>query len=209
MGRANGSINGAVMWHNLGASLGLGKAILYDWLGIYLRGSALNKFVVALIAVSSLTACEKFQLAKKPAQKSTDAPMMIEEAPAVSAEPLTPPPAPPKSARTAEQYDTTTKEQRIAAVAKPAPAVSSKLGSTIASLGDPTSPGFWLKTPLVSAETAGYVTNPATGQTVQVTLIPIDGPKTGGSQISLAAMRLLGVGLTDLPKIDVFKNPVS
>lgn len=77
------------------------------------------------------------------------------------------------------------------------------LGQTIASLGTPSEPGFWLKTPLVKKESAGVVSSTATGQRIAVTLIPIDGPATAGSRISLSAMRLLDIPLTELAELEV------
>lgn len=105
--------------------------------------------------------------------------------------------------QTAETLDTTTEAEKAAATAAPA-ASSSELGTTVASLGDPTQQGFWLRTPLVSAETQGSVETEG-GAVVQVTLIPIDGPASAGSRISLAAMRALDLGLTDLATLTVSK----
>jgi len=78
------------------------------------------------------------------------------------------------------------------------------LGRTIASLGNPGEPGMWLKTPLVSAQRSARVFNPATGQSTEVTLIPIEGPRTAGSRMSLAAMQALGAPPGDLVEVDVF-----
>jgi hypothetical protein len=39
---------------------------------------------------------------------------------------------------------------------------------------------------------------------VRVELRPIEGPATGGSRISLAALRLLGASLAGLPEVEVF-----
>ncbi|WP_299625518.1 hypothetical protein [uncultured Tateyamaria sp.] len=78
------------------------------------------------------------------------------------------------------------------------------LGRTIATLGNAGEPGLWLRTPLVPVESAGRVKDAGTGAEVSVTLIPIDGPATAGSRMSLQAMQALGVGLTDLVEIDVF-----
>ncbi|MBY5932204.1 hypothetical protein KUV51_04265 [Tateyamaria omphalii] len=78
------------------------------------------------------------------------------------------------------------------------------LGRTVASLGNAAEPGLWLKTPLVSVEQPGRVYYDATNTTVDVTLIPIDGPATAGSRLSLAAMQALGAPLTGLPEVDVF-----
>jgi hypothetical protein len=41
-------------------------------------------------------------------------------------------------------------------------------------------------------------------RSVRVELRPIEGPATGGSRISLAALRLLGASLAGLPKVEVF-----
>lgn len=79
---------------------------------------------------------------------------------------------------------------------------SGVFGITVASLGDPTDPGLWLETPLVSSETPGRVVT-ETGQTAAVTLRPSGGPVGSGSRISLAAMQLLGLSLTDLVTLTV------
>ena len=71
------------------------------------------------------------------------------------------------------------------------------------SLGSATEPGLWLKTPLVDAQQPGRVTNPATGKSAAVTLIPLEGPATAGSRMSLPALRLIGASLTDLTTVEV------
>jgi hypothetical protein len=86
------------------------------------------------------------------------------------------------------------------------PAKPGQLGVTIASLGDATQPGFWLRTPLVTAAQKGRVSYAATGRSVDVDLIPIEGAETAGSRISLQAMMALGAGLTDLPELTVAKR---
>lgn len=111
---------------------------------------------------------------------------------------------PAQGARTADQFDTTTPEERRQAAAAPAGGGEKLLGETVASLGDPAAPGFWLETPLVKTRRQGRVLNPATGKSAQVDLVPIEGPATGGSRVSLAAMRVLGAALTDLPTLRVF-----
>lgn len=115
-------------------------------------------------------------------------------------------PAPKPSARaTADQLDTTTAEQKAAAAKAPETG-ETKLGSTVASLGDPTEGGFWIKTPLVKARGVGRIQNPGNGKSAKVDLIPLDAPASAGSQVSLPALKLIGVSLTDLPTIDVFKS---
>ncbi|MFV0299980.1 MAG: hypothetical protein ACK5IP_03700, partial [Paracoccus sp. (in: a-proteobacteria)] len=62
------------------------------------------------------------------------------------------------------------------------------------------------KTPLVKARGVGRIVNPANGKSARVDLIPLDGPASGGSQVSLPALQLLGVSLTDLPTLEVFRS---
>ncbi|MEO0746031.1 MAG: hypothetical protein AAFY49_11850 [Pseudomonadota bacterium] len=88
-----------------------------------------------------------------------------------------------------------------------APEVSiGTLGRTVASLGNAAEPGLWMKTPLVQSERSGTVYYPETNKSVQVTLIPIDGPATAGSRLSLEAMQALGAPLTGLPEVDVLSG---
>lgn len=79
------------------------------------------------------------------------------------------------------------------AVAEPVPAPSRE---TLVTLGNAAEPGLWVKTPLVSTQGPGRVTAIDSGRTVDVTLIPIDGPPTAGSRASLAALQALGLPLT-------------
>lgn len=113
----------------------------------------------------------------------------------------TPPPPPPPRARTAQQFDTTSAEDRAAALdVKPPTPQERKLGVTVASLGSPADPGIWVKTPLVKSLVMGRVEVVATGKSANIELRP----GTGGTQISLPAMRLLNVPLTDLPEIAIY-----
>lgn len=117
----------------------------------------------------------------------------------------TPPPPPPVTAVTVEQFDTTSQEERDAAVVTEEPAGDQALGSTIASLGPPAEPGIWLKTPLVTMLTAGRVEYQ--GKTINIELRPSGGAAGSGSQMSLAAMRLIEAPLTSLPEVTVFGAP--
>ncbi len=110
-------------------------------------------------------------------------------------------PPPPASARTVEDFDTTSTADRAAA-ARPSSG-GTRLGTTVASLGDPAQPGFWIRTPLVSAEGKGRIEFPAKGTSAEVTLIPTEG---GSSRVSLAALRLLEAPLTDLSELVVYAN---
>jgi len=175
------------------------------------------KQIIITTALLSLSACARFGFGQPndvgpavggqtPVTASSDLPQATEqEVAAVAPDPvLTSAPPPPKAAKTQEALDTTTAAQRAQAAAPATPAAQSKLlGTTIASLGSPSEPGFWLKTPLVKVETAGRITNKANGKSSAVTLIPIEGPVTGGSRMSLPAMRLIEASLTDLTEVDV------
>ncbi len=137
-----------------------------------------------------------------------DAAIVDAAAPAPVVETLdsTPPPPPPRSARTVEQFDTTTAEDRAAAVSEPEPEGETKLGTTIATLGPPAEPGIWLKTPLVTELVAGRVEFKDNGKSVNLELRPSGGARGSGSQISLAAMRLLDAPLTGLLELTVYKD---
>lgn len=112
----------------------------------------------------------------------------------------------PKAARTAEEFDVTTTQEREEAAAVPVKAVEKRLGLTVVSLGDLTQAGFWIKTPLVSAAGKGRVVYSGTGKSVQVDLIPIEGAGSAGSRLSLAAFRLIEAPLTELPEVEVFSG---
>ncbi|MCV6593280.1 MAG: hypothetical protein OIF48_10040 [Silicimonas sp.] len=127
------------------------------------------------------------------------APATAPTAPKPDAAPAAAPPPPPANARTVEQFDTTTAEARKAA-ATPSSG-GKRLGTTVASLGDPSRPGFWIMTELVSAEGAGRIEYPQKGTSAEVTLLPAEG---GSSRVSLAALRLLEAPLTDLSELVVY-----
>lgn len=105
--------------------------------------------------------------------------------------------------QTAAQLDKTSAAEKAAATAPSSG--GGKLGTTVASLGDATQSGFWIKTPLVKAAGKGRIVNPANGKSANVDLQPLGGGGAG-SQISLAAMQALGIALTDLPEIEVWRN---
>ncbi len=113
--------------------------------------------------------------------------------------------APPRDAVTVEDFDTTSQAERSAAVEGAAAAGTGVLlGKTIATLGSPNRPGIWLETPLVRRPAKGRVVA-ANGKSVLVDLIPLDAPTGTGSRISLAALRLLGVGLGGLHELEVYR----
>jgi len=117
----------------------------------------------------------------------------------------TPPPPPSVEARTVDEFDTTTAEDRAEALAQPAVATDVELGSTIVSLGAPTDPGIWLETPLVQEVTMGRVDYAPAGTSISLELRPSGGAAGSGSEMSLAAMRLLEIPLTALAEVTVFR----
>lgn len=153
------------------------------------------------MAVGVVGACAQIQTSEPQPQNPSDL-VRPQERPATLNTAVT---RPPESANTAETLDTTTPEQRAEAAAAPE-TTERALGETVASLGSPTEPGFWLKTPLVKTETQGRVVYPETGKSVAVKLIPIDGPVTAGSRLSLPALRLIEAPLTGLPVVKVYAN---
>ncbi|OED48844.1 hypothetical protein [Leisingera sp. S232] len=74
--------------------------------------------------------------------------------------------------------------------------------TTVASLGDPSLPGLWMETPLVAAEQQALIRSNRSTQVV-VTLKPIPGAESGGSRLSIGAMRALGLPLTELAEVQV------
>lgn len=159
------------------------------------------KHVLPLLAVAGLTGCAQIQSVFSPAQTPAAAAATTTAEPVETLDP-TPPPPPPETARTAEEFDTTTDEDRAEAAAPPEGG-DTALGTVVASLGDPADPGFWLKTGLVDTLTPGRVET-AAGESANVELRP--GGEGSSAQISLAAMRLLGLSLTDLPELTVYAD---
>ncbi len=117
---------------------------------------------------------------------------------------------PPEGARTAEAFDTVSAGEKQAATEAAEEAAASgageALGETVASLGNPGEPGLWIKTPLARDPGKGRVVYPVNGKAVELELIPLDGPKTGGSRMSLAALRSLEAPLTGLLTVEVYAN---
>lgn len=124
-------------------------------------------------------------------------PPHLREAPAA---PAVAPNAPPPDATTVDEFDTASEGEKLAALSA-APTPAGALGTTVANLGDPAVPGFWVETPLVTSETEGRVQSKSTGRTVKVTLKPTT---TGGSRISISALQLLDLDLSGLHELVVF-----
>lgn len=161
---------------------------------------------VLVLALASAAGCAQISRLTQPspppgASATTQVPQAAPPPDEIAAVVAAPPP--PEAATTVEQFDTTSEAQREAARAAPAEG-EAELGEVVASLGSPTEPGLWIKTPLVSAQAAGRVEYPAGGTSAVVELRPL--PGGGGSQLSLAAMRTLEVPLTELPTVVVYRQ---
>lgn len=75
-------------------------------------------------------------------------------------------------------------------------------GRSTLSLGDPSKPGLWIETSLVSVERPGRVTVPSNGRALQVTLRP--GPAGGGARASLQALQTLGLSPAALTEVVIY-----
>ena len=91
-----------------------------------------------------------------------------------------------------------------AATARPQARPARDLGVTIVALGLLNRDGLWLRTPLVKDEVAGRVIYTKLGNSANLTLLPIAGEAGAGSQLSLAAMQVLGIPLTELAEVQVY-----
>lgn len=161
----------------------------------------MKRFVCLVTCTFGLSACDMLPTMQQQAPPPDPAPESAE----AGAKAQTAGIAPPANARTADEFDTTTEEERAAAVqAAQSGGGDRDLGITVASLGAASDPGIWMKTPLVDSPGKGRVEYPAKGTTVAVDLIPLDAEPGSGSQLSLAAMRLLEADLTGLPEVRVF-----
>ncbi len=159
------------------------------------------RFSLTLAGVLALAGCAGFNSGRVPDSLPEADPAV---AAAISAPPSRPElaaPPPAVGAVTVEALDTTTPEQRAAAVNVSDPVAETGLGSVSVALGNPTEAGFWLQSALVKAPAAGRVTVPG-GASVKVDLRP----GTGAALLSLAAYRALGLSLTDVPTVAVFSE---
>ncbi|MBA3911000.1 MAG: D-galactarate dehydratase [Rhodobacter sp.] len=99
----------------------------------------------------------------------------------------------------AEPLDSTTAEEKAAALAAPAASGERNLGRVVVALGPPAEQGIWLKTSLVDKVVQGRVET-AAGKSLAVELRP----GIGAALLSLAAFQALGLNLTELPEVTVF-----
>lgn len=101
-----------------------------------------------------------------------------------------------------ETLDVATAKERQDAITIVPVSAEKKLGTAIASLGNPAETGFWVKSDLVAQPSKGRITDLATGTQVNVDLFPAESTQSG-TQLSLSAMRALGVSLIDLPEVQL------
>ena len=145
-----------------------------------------------------LTACGKLPFRLWPDRMQPTAAVGIRP----EARPLSPGttrPAP--GAVTVQALDTTTAQDKAAALSAKPTTGATNLGKTIVTLGLVTEPGFWLRSALVTTAGPGRVET-AGGDTIRVDLIPGE----GAAQLSLAAFRALGLPLTGFPEVTVFAD---
>jgi hypothetical protein len=99
----------------------------------------------------------------------------------------------------AAALDTTSAEEKAAALAAPAAGGERALGTAVVALGPPAEQGLWLSSPLVKAVAQGRVVT-ASGQSLAVELRP----GSGAALLSLAAFQALKLPLTGLPEVTVY-----
>lgn len=141
-----------------------------------------------LVLVFGLSACAVVSEVNEPTPPES----IVEEAAA--------PPPPPEDARSVDEFDTTSDAQRREAADVSDGGVL--LGQDVVTLGDPAEPGFWVLTSMVDADVAGRVELVGGGGSVEVTLMPT----AGSGRISLAALRILEVPLTDLVEVEIYES---
>jgi hypothetical protein len=101
----------------------------------------------------------------------------------------------------ADVLDTTTAEEKAAALASPAKGGEQQLGKVVVALGPPAEQGLWLKTSLVTEVVQGRIET-AAGKSLALELRP----GTGGALMSLGAYQALGLSLTALPELTVYRQ---
>ena len=151
-------------------------------LGAYL--GAMRQTVCALAAVMlALAGCDAVQTGKPVAAPAAAVPVST---------------APLGVGKSAAALDSTTAAEKAAARAAPKGG-SHVLGKAVVALGNPAEQGFWVKSALIVVPGKGHVVT-ETGASIAVDLLP----GTGAAQLSLAAFRALGLGLTDLPEVTIY-----
>ena len=160
---------------------------------------------LAAVGLVTLSGCAQLGLENPfTGPQTVDAALAAAAPPEVETLDPTPPPPPPASANTAAGFDTTTAEDRAEALAAPEEPVAA-LGTTLATLGNPAIPGIWIETGLVSELTPGRA-EAAGGQSINAELRPSGNAPGSGSEISLPAMQLLGLPLTAIAELTLYRQ---
>jgi hypothetical protein len=150
--------------------------------------------LILILGFWSLSACGLVDRIQGREAATAEAPAPVPEGPLSATTPL-------GQAQSADALDQTTETEKAAATAAPTAGGERDLGAVVVALGSPAEQGFWLRSALVTAPGKGRVVT-ATGQSVNIDLQP----GTGAALLSLAAFRQLGLGLTDLPEVQVYAN---
>jgi hypothetical protein len=150
----------------------------------------MKALVLSALLATGLAGCASLQPGSGTAPTSEPA---TEFAPAVATTALG------ATSATAASLDTTTSEEKAAALAAPAVAGERVLGKAVVALGPPAETGLWLSSSLVTAVTQGRVVT-ASGQSLTLELRP----GTGAALLSLAAFQALKLPLTELPEVTVY-----
>jgi hypothetical protein len=158
----------------------------------------MTRLLLLALLLPALAACDRLRSFAPRGWADSPAPAIAPQPrPEAAAAPAPTAAVAPQRAAPAAVLDTTTPAEKAAALA--APATGAELGRVVVIFGNPAEPGFWLRSGLVAAPRPGTV-RLASGATAQVDLLPAAG---GAAQLSLAAYRALGLGLTDLPQVTV------
>ena len=99
----------------------------------------------------------------------------------------------------AAALDSTTAEEKAAALSAPAASGERALGKAVVALGPPADQGIWLSSALVDKPVQGRIET-AAGKSLTLELRP----GSGAALLSLAAFQALGLSLTDLPEVTVY-----
>jgi hypothetical protein len=153
----------------------------------------------ALLLIPALAGCANLPLFGGGGRQSITGPSAPQ--PALEGAVAPSPPAVGATAVSAAELDTTTAEEKAAALEAPAAEGEAELGKVVVALGPPAEQGLWLSSTLVSEVRQGRVET-ADGQSLTLELRP----GTGAALLSLAAFQALGLPLTGLPEVTLFGN---
>ncbi len=157
------------------------------------------KHILLISAVAvTLSGCALFQKKgaepeRQPIAGPSEAQSSAEVAPATTTAALG------TRAVSAASLDTTTAEEKTAALAAPASGGERELGKVVVALGPPAEQGIWLSSALVKEKVQGRIET-AAGKSLALELRP----GTGAALLSLAAFQALGLSLTELPEVTIY-----